>query len=92
MPDPHRCRAPELGTVRGQNDVVGIFDDGAGDMRLTQIIIQQRPVMSDRGRPDQGDFDTELADKIDRGLAQYRPVRAAHGAAWNHHFDPGKRP
>ena len=89
MGDAHRRAAAELGGVGDQHDAAGIGDDGLRHLHLAIVEVEQRALLVDRGRPDDGVVDLELADQLRRGRADHRTVGAPHRAAGDHHLDAG---
>jgi hypothetical protein len=73
--DPYRRDAFELQPVGHQDGMARIVEDGAGDAHLAIVEIEQRAVLLDRRRPDDGVVDLELADEIDRARTDPRRRR-----------------
>ena len=73
--------------VRDQHDAARVGDDRLRRLHLAIVEVEQRALLVDRGRADDGVVDLELADQADRGRADHRAVGAAHRAAGHDHLD-----
>ena len=73
----HR-RAVELAVVGGQPDLARVLDDGVRHLHLAVVEVAQRAVGLDARDADQADVDLELADEVDRRLADDAAVARAH--------------
>ena len=73
--------------VGDQHDLAGILDDRLRHPHLAIVEVEQRPVLVDRRGADHRVVDLELADEIDRRLADDAAVGAPHRAAGHDHLD-----
>ncbi len=55
-------------------DLARVRDDGLRDPHLAVIVVEKRTVLVDRRGADDGDIHLELADEIDRRLADHAAV------------------
>ena len=77
----------QLGAVANQQHAAGIVDNGAGDIHLARIIVEQRSVLVERRGADDRHIDLELPDEVDRRGADDRAVGAPHQPTGNDNFD-----
>ncbi|CPO93443.1 Uncharacterised protein [Bordetella pertussis] len=73
--------ALEFAAIGGQPDLARLFDDGARHAHLAKVVVAQGAVGLDAGYADQADVDLELADEVQRGLADDAAVARTHHAA-----------
>ena len=85
--DADRRAAAEFSGIGDQHDAARVGDDGLRHLHLAIVEVEQRALLVDRGRTDDGVIDLELADQADRGRADHSAVGAAHRAARHDHLD-----
>lgn len=73
---PHHGVAAELGVVGHQEHLARIVDDRPRHPHLAVVVVEQRPVPVDAADADDADIDLELADEIERRLADDAAVLA----------------
>ena len=64
-----------------------LADDRLRDAHLVIVEIEQRAVGIDAADADDAEIDAELADQVDRRLADDAAVAAAHDAAGDDHLE-----
>ena len=81
--------AAELGVVGGEEDLARVGDDRLRDAHLLVVEVEQGAVEVDAADPDHAEVDPELADQVDRRLADDAAVARAHHAAGDDHLEVG---
>src|SRR5262245_34236919 len=87
MADAHRRRALVFHAVGHQDRPARAVHDGLGNLDLAVVEVEQRAVLVDGRGADDRIVDLELADEVDRRLADNAPVRMPHDAARDDHLD-----
>ena len=90
--DAHRGGPFELHAVGNQDRLARAVHDRLGDLDLAVVEVEQRAVLVDRRGADDGVIDLELADEIDRGLADDAAVGVPHDAARDDDLDRRRIP
>ncbi len=87
MTDANRGGPLKFRLVADQKHTSGIVDDGARNIDLARIVVEQRSIVVESGSPDDRHIDLELSDQVDRRTADDRPVGASHRTAGHDDFD-----
>ena len=83
------CRPVELAVIGGEPDLARVLDDGARHFHLAVVEVAQAAVALDPGDADQPDVDPELANEVDRRLADDAAIARADDAAGDDHLAVG---